>query len=90
MTAADSEEDEAGSAHAGGRRRSKTAEEVAQSVASQVVSRVGLSVRPFCGEVGERVEEWLEENMHGDKSPATEKAYASAWGKWKAWAKSHQ
>ena len=72
---------------AGGRRKKMTSQEVAEKVSSQFVTGVGLAVRPFHGEVGDRIEEWLEENMQGDKSPATEKAYASAWNKWKAWAK---
>eukprot|EP00435_Cladocopium_sp_Y103_P002944 s2186_g1.t1 len=83
----DSSSDEEPETYAGGRKPKRTAEEVAEEVSKQFVTSVGLTVRPFCGEVGERVEEWLEENMHGDKSPATEKAYASAWAKWKAWAK---
>eukprot|EP00435_Cladocopium_sp_Y103_P012460 s1027_g3.t1 len=72
--------------YAGGRRR-KSTQEIAEQVAQQIVSNVGLQVRPFSGEVSERVEEWLEENMTGDKSAATEKAYAGAWAKWCAWAR---
>ena len=75
---------------AGGRRPKQTAEEIAEKVSSQFVANVGLAIRPFCGEVGERVEEWLEENLHGDKAPATEKAYAGAWSRWRAWAKRQQ
>ena len=33
------------------------------------------------------MEEWLEENMQGDKRPATEKAYGGVWAKWRAWAR---
>ena len=84
----DSEEEEAEDhTRAGGRKKKLTSQELAEKVSTQFVANVGLTVRPFCGEVGDRVEEWLEENMQGDKSPATEKAYASAWSKWKAWAK---
>eukprot|EP00435_Cladocopium_sp_Y103_P010990 s1238_g2.t2 len=84
----DSESDaEDDRAYAGGRKPKQSVEEIAEKVSNQFVTSVGLTVRPFCGEVGERVEEWLEENMHGDKSPATEKAYAGAWAKWKAWAR---
>eukprot|EP00435_Cladocopium_sp_Y103_P071083 s29_g36.t1 len=82
-----SSEDENDDAYAGGRKAKRTVAEVAKEVSKQFVTNVGLAVRPFCGEVGERVEEWLEENLQGDKSPATEKAYAEAWAKWKAWAK---
>jgi hypothetical protein len=84
------EETDPGTVRAGGRRKKLTSEEVAEKVSSHFVANVGLAVRPFCGEVKDRVEEWLEENMQGDKSPATEKAYASAWMKWKAWAKRQQ
>eukprot|EP00435_Cladocopium_sp_Y103_P036950 s669_g9.t1 len=70
---------------AGGKK--KTAQEIAEIVAKQVIDKVGLQVRPFGGEVTERVEEWLEENMTGDKSAATERAYAGAWAKWCAWAR---
>eukprot|EP00435_Cladocopium_sp_Y103_P042118 s923_g11.t1 len=80
-------DDEASPWYAGGRKAKKSPEEVAETVSQQFVNGVGLTVRPFCGEVGDRVEEWLEENMQGDKSPATEKAYNSAWAKWKAWAR---
>ena len=72
---------------AAGRKPQKTNAEVAEAVSKQFVAGVGLVVRPFCGEVGDRIEEWLEENMQGDKSPATEKAYAGAWAKWRAWAR---
>eukprot|EP00435_Cladocopium_sp_Y103_P058511 s1062_g20.t1 len=80
-------EEEADPWYAGGRKAKKSPEEVAETVSQQFVTGVGLTVRPFCGEVGDRIEEWLEENMQGDKSPATEKAYNSAWAKWKAWAR---
>ena len=82
----DSEADET-SRKAGGRKPKKTTTEIAEAVSSSFVEKVGMQVRPFCGEVRERVEEWLEENMTGDKSVATERAYAGAWSKWKAWAK---
>ena len=79
MLEAEDSEDE-GDRKAGGRR--KTTQEMAESIAKKVVDGLGLQVRPFSGEVGERVEEWLEENMTGDKSAATERAYAGAWSKW--------
>ena len=79
------EPDEDDNRKAGGRRR--TTQEVAEQVAKKVVNNTGLQIRPFSGEVGERVEEWLEENMTGGKSAATEKAYAGAWAKWCAWAR---
>ena len=41
---------------AGGRKPRKIAEEVAEEVSKQFVTGVGLAVRPFCGEVGDRVE----------------------------------
>ena len=80
-------EEEEESRRAGGRRSKKSPAEVAEKVASHVIDKIGTQVRPFCGEVRERVEEWLEENMTGDKSAATERAYAGAWAKWKAWSK---
>lgn len=58
---------------------------VAAAVGAQAV-HLTKSYAPFCGDV-ERVEEWLEENMTGDKSVATAKAYGGAWAKWCAWAK---
>eukprot|EP00435_Cladocopium_sp_Y103_P028921 s3298_g7.t1 len=70
-----------------GAKRKKTPEEVAETVGSQVVGQLGLAIAPFQGEVKDRVEEWLEENLAGDKSQATEKAYMSAWQKWCAWAR---
>lgn len=84
MLEAEDSEDE-NDRKAGGRR--KTTQEMAESIAKKVVDGLGLQVRPFSGEVGERVEEWLEENMTGDKSAATERAYAGAWSKWCAWAR---
>ena len=78
------DEVEEGCRRAGGRKK-KTPEEVAEVVGSQVIQQCGLAVVPFHGEVGDRVEEWLEENLAGDKSQATEKAYAGAWQKWCAW-----
>ena len=41
---------------AGGRKPRKIAEEVAEVVSKQFVTGVGLAVRPFCREVGDRVE----------------------------------
>ena len=80
-------EDEAEDWRAGGRRKKADPSEVAEKVSKQFVTAVGLQVRPFHGEVKERIDEWLEENMCGDKAPATEKAYANAWTKWQAWAR---
>ena len=80
-------EDEAEVWRAGGRRKKSDPSEVAEKVSKQFVTALGLQVRPFHGEVKERIDEWLEENMCGDKAPATEKAYANAWAKWQAWAR---
>ena len=67
---------------AGGRR--KKVEEVVANVAMNK----DLSLpRPFRGDVGDRVEEWVEECLTGDKAASTEKAYQGSWAKWKAWAK---
>ena len=71
----------------GGKKKRKEPEEIAEIVSQQVVQQLGQPVAPFTGDVRERVDEWLEENLAGDKSQATEKAYASAWNKWIAWAK---
>lgn len=68
--------------HAGGRR--KKVQDVMDAVAAKTV-KMSRVVTPFCGEVKERVEEWLEDHMAGDKAAATEKAYGSMWQKWKAW-----
>ena len=68
--------------YAGGRR--KKTQEVLEAVAAKTVS-LGREVAPFCGEVRERIDEWLEDHMSGDKATATEKAYGSMWQKWKAW-----
>ena len=52
---------------------------VAEAVGAQVVKDLQKAFAPFCGDVKERVDEWLEENLAGDnKSPATEKAYGRA------------
>ena len=80
-------EDEIETRRAGRRKKKVEPSEVAEKVSRQFVTTVGLQVRPFHGEVRERIDEWLEENMCGDKAPATEKAYASAWTKWQAWAR---
>lgn len=73
--------------YAGGRTKGKTDPlKIAEKVGAQAV-HLTKSYAPFCGDVRERVEEWLEENMTGDKSAATEKAYGGAWAKWCAWAK---
>ena len=73
--------------YAGGRTKAKTDPlKVAEKVGAQAV-HLTKSLAPFCGDVRERVDEWLEENMTGDKSAATEKAYGGAWMKWCAWAR---
>lgn len=77
------EENQFEGVYAGGRRRKKI-EEVIGNKAVEVLLQ---PPRPFDGQVASRVEEWLEENLMGDKAPSTEKAYAGSWAKWKAWAK---
>ena len=74
---------------AGGRRPSlrPNAQEVQ---ASSFVQGSGEAVRPFAGDVGHRVEEWLEENLSGYLAPSTVKQYSSVHGKWKAWARRQQ
>lgn len=52
------ESDEEDDRKAGGRR--KTPQEAAGQIAKKVVDNIGLQIRPLSGEVGERVEEWLE------------------------------
>lgn len=51
-----SEEEAEEDCRAGGRKPRKMAEEVAEEVSKQFVTGVGLAVRPFCGEVVDRVE----------------------------------
>ena len=72
---------------AGGRRGRRKPEEVAAAVGEMVVTTLGGDMRPFSGKVNELVEEWLEDHMTGDKAQATERAYASAWEKWKCFAR---
>ena len=38
-------------------------------------------------EVQAQVEEWLEAHLVGDKAASTQKAYATAWGKWCDWSR---
>ena len=62
--------------YGGGRRASKkTPSEVAALVGEQTVQLLGRAVRPFDGQVGGLVEDWLEDHMTGDKAAATERAY---------------
>ena len=59
----------------------------------EVVGEVAISAQevsqpvPFEGQVAARIEDWLEENLAGDKAASTERAYAGSWAKWRAWAK---
>ena len=43
-------------------------------------------VRPFNGDIGAHVEEWIEENMYGYHAQSTSRQYAGIYQKWKAWA----
>ena len=43
--------------------------------------------RPFEGEVGARVDEWIEDNLCGYLAESTTKQYAGIYGKWRAWAR---
>lgn len=70
--------------HYAGGRRKKSADEV---IGDKTVEAILRQPRPFDGQVANRVEEWLEENMGGDKAVSTERAYAGSWLKWKAWAR---
>ena len=38
-------------------------------------------------EIQAQVEEWLEAHLVGDKAASTQKAYATAWGKWCDWSR---
>lgn len=42
-------------------------------------------VRPFTGEVGTYVDEWVEDNLCGYLADSTMKQYAGIYYKWKAW-----
>ena len=65
---------------AGGRRSKKA------SHAEGEAKLVNIHMdEPFDGEVGGRVEDWLEANLTGDKAMSTARIYAGAWSKWKAW-----
>ena len=77
----DSSEDEG--RYAGGRKRK--VEEVIGGAA--ILNQEVVQPVPFEGQVASRVEDWLEENLTGDKAASTERAYAGSWMKWKAWAK---
>ncbi|CAE7377685.1 unnamed protein product, partial [Symbiodinium necroappetens] len=72
--------------HAAGasRRRSERAT-VAQGEAQ--VADVPDQVRPFNGDVGMCVDEWVDENLCGYLAESTTKQYAGVYGKWKAWAR---
>ena len=73
--------------YAGGRKSKKTPEQVAEAVGEATLAQLREQVRPFCGQVKELVDEWLEEHMTGDKAEATNRAYASSWEKWKFFAR---
>lgn len=76
-------EDDTG-AYAGGKRK-RTCE---QTVGEAVVSTQEIAQpMPFEGQVAARIEDWLEENLMGDKASSTERAYAGSWAKWQAWAR---
>ncbi|CAE7036810.1 unnamed protein product [Symbiodinium sp. CCMP2592] len=65
----------------GGTRRGKA--EAAHG-AAQVHIEPG-PVRPFTGEVGAHVEEWVEDNLCGYLADSTAKQYAGIYSKWRAW-----
>lgn len=69
--------------YAGGRSKRKPHQAVGEAAAQGLLSQP----RPFDGRVTARVEEWLEDNLGGDKAASTERAYAGSWAKWKAWAR---
>lgn len=71
---------------AGGRRTKRSATQ-AQGEACLVNIPEGIR---FDGNVTEKVDEWLEANLQGDKAESTARAYADMWQKWKAWAASQQ
>ncbi len=80
----DEDSDVEESRYAGGKRKRSCEQIVGEAgVANPEVTRP----MPFEGRVAARVEDWLEENMAGDKAASTERAYAGSWAKWKAWAK---
>ena len=78
------EEFDLGDRRAGGRRSSKKVE---QCLGNSHLDDSGERRLPFDGSVGVRVEEWIEENMDGDKADSTKKVYQSAWHKWETWAR---
>ena len=73
----DEDEDREECTRAGGRKR-----KVEDVVASVAVAKELTPPRPFRGDVGDRVEEWVEEHLAGDKASSTEKAYQGSWTKW--------
>ena len=78
----DDDEDWEECTRAGGRKR-----KVEDVVASAAVAKELTPPRPFRGDVGDRVEEWVEEHLAGDKASSTEKAYQGSWTKWRTWAR---
>ena len=54
---------------------------------SAVVQDVIHGTPPFAGDVGPKVDEWIEENLRGYLAPSTTKQYSGIYGKWRAWAR---
>ena len=75
-------------AGAGLRRTSKGAStKVSETCGEAHVHEPACPVRPFDGSVGDRIEEWIEENLVGYHADSTTKQYAGIYGKWRAWAR---
>ena len=87
QTGFSSDSQEEGRLAGGSKRQKRSALEIAEEVSGHLIKNLTKEVRPFTGKVKFLVEEWLEDHLTGDKAPATERAYSSAWRKWRWYAK---
>ncbi|CAE7256585.1 unnamed protein product [Symbiodinium microadriaticum] len=70
---------------AAGRRLAK--KDKAEIAIGEACVNLGDVGQPFDGEVGAKVDEWIEDNLCGYLAESTTKQYAGVYGKWRAWAK---
>ena len=71
------------SQQAGARANAKVCE-AANACGDAQIQDCLLPVRPFDGLVGDRVDEWIEENLSGYRADSATKQYAGIYGKWRA------
>ena len=83
----DEDEGEVDFHRAGGRPGGKAGDKAREACGEAHVHESPVQVRPFDGLVGDRVEEWIEENLVGYHADSTTKQYAGIYGKWKAWSR---